>query len=133
MKTLQFMKHTVRIDRVRTFLLNRPVSYQAVRYLMGAALVGLMVLGSGGAVPVHAMATILVNDDTDDTLINLAGDGRCQFREAIEAANTNTTVDACVHDGTPGLDTIHFDLAGVAPSSPSVIDLHSPLTITEPV
>ena len=100
---------------------------------MGAARVFLVVLMLGGIAQVNATATITVNDDTDDTLINLAGDGRCQLREAIEAANTNTTVDACVHDGTPGLDTIHFDLAGVAPSSPSVIDLVSPLTITEPV
>ncbi len=92
---------------------------------------GLLLLGSVPAA--HGAATILVDDDADGTLASLAGDGKCQLREAVEAANTDTTVDACTHDGSTGLDTINFNLAGVAPSSPSVIDLTSPITVTQPV
>ncbi len=133
MKTVQLMKLTVRIDPVRTFLSNRPVPQQAFHLLMRAALVCLAVWMLGGIARVNAGVTIIVDDDAEGTLPSLAGDEKCQLREAIEAANTNTTVDACVHDGTPGLDTIHFNLAGVSPSSSSVIELDSPLTITEPV
>ncbi len=133
MKTVQLMKLTVRIDPVRTFLSNRIVPQQAFHLLMRAALVCLVVLMLGGIARVNAGVTIIVDDDADGTLPSLAGDEKCQLREAIEAANTNTTVDVCTHDGTPGLDTIRFSLAGVAPSSSSVINLDSPLTISEPV
>ncbi|MBI5825073.1 MAG: CSLREA domain-containing protein [Chloroflexi bacterium] len=54
-------------------------------------------------------ATITVNTATDE----LNSDGDCSLREAIEAANTNSAVDACAA-GT-GLDTILFsDALGTA-------------------
>ena len=131
MKLFQFLNLGVQI--VGVFLSSLAVPRRTVRLLKGVLLAGLIVFGSGETPLVSATVTLLVNDDADGTLVSLAGDGKCQLREAIEAANTNATVDACVHDGTPGLDTIHFNLDGIAPSSPSVIDLDSPLTITEPL
>lgn len=58
-----------------------------------------------GAMPVpasYAAVTITVTETTDE----LNNDGDCSLREAISAANTNSTVDGCVHDGSPGLDII---------------------------
>jgi hypothetical protein len=132
MKTFQLSELKLRIGPMRAFLSNRPVPRRTTRLLIGTALVGLMVLGLGGFSPVAA-ATILVNDNADGDLLSLAGDGKCQLREAIEAVNTNTTVDACSHDGSTGLATINFDLQGIAPSGNSVIKLYSPLIVTKPV
>src|SRR5262249_20659810 len=95
--------------------------------------VALAVFALANAAAARAAVTLLVDDDADGTLAGLAGDGKCQLREAIAAANTNATVDACTHDGSADLDTIHFNLPGVAPSGGSVINLASPLMITEPV
>ena len=133
MKTFQLFELSVRIEPMQAFFSNLPVPRRPVRLLIATALVGLMVLTLGGVSPASAAATILVDDDADGPLLNLAGDGKCQLREAIEAANTNVSVDACVHGGSPGLDTINFDLQGVAPSGPSVINLYAPLIVTEPV
>ena len=51
----------------------------------------------------HA-AAIVVNTTADE----LNSDGDCSLREAIQAANTNSTVDQCVHDGFATPDTISF-------------------------
>ena len=61
-----------------------------------------------------AQATFTVASSTDDTLVNLDGNGTCDLREAVEAANNDTTVGECSPDTTPGNDTILFDpsLAG---------------------
>src|SRR5262245_52752756 len=42
----------------------------------------------------------------------VAPDGVVTLREAVLAANTNTTVNEAVHDGSGGMDTIRFDTAG---------------------
>jgi uncharacterized repeat protein (TIGR01451 family) len=56
---------------------------------------------------VGADAIITVDSTFDDTLVNLNGNGTCDLREAIEAANTDTAVDEC--SAGNGADTILFD------------------------
>jgi CSLREA domain-containing protein len=48
---------------------------------------------------------LVVNSLADNTDV----DGVVTLREAIEAANANTTVGDAVHDGSGGIDTITFD------------------------
>lgn len=62
-----------------------------------------------------AQATFTVDGTADGTLISLNGNGTCDLREAVEAANNDTTVGECTPDTTPGNDTILFDasLAGM--------------------
>ena len=47
------------------------------------------------AANVGADAIITVNSTFDDTLANLSGNGTCDLREAIAAANTDTAVGEC--------------------------------------
>lgn len=100
---------------------------------------------SGGLVAVSASvavaATITVDETTETatwTTTPLGGeplgqeaitgvsnaDGRCSLREAVAAANTNTSVDGCLA-GTPGADTI------VVPAGTYVI--FDDFMLTEPV
>ena len=53
------------------------------------------------------LSSITVTALTDGTLASLAGDGQISLREAIEAANTNTSVDGST--AVSGADTIVFD------------------------
>jgi CSLREA domain-containing protein len=55
--------------------------------------------------------TITVTTTTDEQTTN----GTCSLREAIEAANTNTVVDACVAGSATENDVINFALPGTAP------------------
>jgi len=68
-------------------------------------LISLITLASvlGPAMPVRAAseATITVNKTNDE----LNSDGDCSLREAVRAANTNHSVDACLAGGS-GTDTI---------------------------
>ncbi len=76
---------------------------------------------AAGAAAVFATITVNTTADT------VAMDGVCSLREAIQAANTNTAVNEC-QPGTPGLDTIQFDIGAGTPT----INVTSPLpTITE--
>ncbi len=69
--------------------------------------------------------TITVTSLADDTTLN----GNCTLREAIQAAQSNTSVDACTA-GAAGLDIIQFNVGSGVPT----ISLTSPLpTITSPV
>src|SRR5690242_18589476 len=52
----------------------------------------------------------------------VAADGVVTLREALLAANTNTTVNEAVHDGSGGTDRIRFDTAG-AFATPQTIPL----------
>src|SRR5438094_684353 len=61
---------------------------------------------------VRAAAAIPVNSTADGTLAALSGNGFCELREAIEAANTNAAVDACPA-GMAGADTITFSVSGM--------------------
>jgi hypothetical protein len=56
----------------------------------------------------RAAAAITVTGTVDGAIGALNGNGTCDLREAIQAVNTNATVNECVHDGSPGLDTISF-------------------------
>src|SRR5262245_5781884 len=63
----------------------------------------------------------------------VAADGVVTLREALQAANTNTTVNEAVHDGSGGTDSITFDTAG-AFATPQTIALGSTeLIITDSV
>ena len=75
------------------------------------------------------MAQIIVNSTADGTLAALAGDGKISLREAIEAANTNASVDGSVA-GTSGLDTIVFDPA-VFSSTRTITLTNSEISINE--
>lgn len=66
-----------------------------------------------GALPAAA-ATVSVNTLADE----LNADGDCSLREAVQAANTNAAVDACVA-GTPGADTVVLP-AGTIPVSVTI-------------
>src|SRR5262249_44334456 len=59
-----------------------------------------------------APAVITVTSLADGTLTGLAGDGKVSLREAVQAANTDKSVDGSAAGG--GADTIVFDssLAG---------------------
>ncbi|HUE97055.1 MAG TPA: CSLREA domain-containing protein, partial [Longimicrobiaceae bacterium] len=50
--------------------------------------------------------TITVTTTSDD----VAADGNCSLREAIEAANTNTAVNECPAGSSTDTDGIHFDI-----------------------
>jgi CSLREA domain-containing protein/uncharacterized repeat protein (TIGR01451 family) len=70
-------------------------------------------------------ATITVTSAADNTIV----DGQCTLREAIIAANSNSTTGDCTA-GTAGLDTIHFAIG----SGTQTINLASALpAITEPL
>ncbi len=69
-----------------------------------ALILSALMLSVLSAQTVHT-ANIEVTSNADDTLANLSGNSTCDLREAITAANTDTTVDACTHTGT---DTITF-------------------------
>jgi len=94
-------------------------SFRVVLVILIALWIGL--IGFKGRPPASArmvFATITVTT-TGDTV---AADGFCSLREAILAANTNTSVNECPA-GAPGLDTIQFNLGVGTP----VISLSSPL------
>lgn len=55
----------------------------------------------------HSSLRVTTLDDELNT------DGDCSLREAITAANENTTVDACPSGGAVITDTITFDVAGI--------------------
>lgn len=79
------------------------------------------------------LATLVVTDLRDDTLANLAGDGQLSLREAVEAANTDTSVD-----GSPagsGADEIVFapGLRGELPLVNSSLVLADDVTIRGPL
>ncbi len=69
------------------------------------------VLSVGRVVPAAGASAVLIVDGTADGP-PAAGNGQCDLREAIEAANTNAMVDAC--DGTGGdvADVIDINPAG---------------------
>jgi CSLREA domain-containing protein len=61
--------------------------------------------------PAQAAATITVNTTADDSTTN----GNCTLREAITATESNTSQDQCIHDGSLGTDSIHFNIPGSGP------------------
>ncbi len=72
-----------------------------------AVLTQVLIASSLVSATAHA-ATIPVDAPGDD--LNLGPNGNCTFREAIQAANTNTAVDACLA-GAAGQDLIELPAA----------------------
>lgn len=60
-------------------------------------------------------ATITVTGAADGPLASLAGNGTCDLREAITAANTDAAVGECPA-GVPGLDKIYFAIGTGTPT-----------------
>lgn len=71
----------------------------------------LSVVASLGSTPVQAAATIVVTGSGDAVAV----DGACTLREAIEAANSNSSVNECTHNGSAGTDAIVFNIRGTGP------------------
>ena len=80
-----------------------------------------------------AHASSIFVDTTDD---ELNSDGDCSLREAVQAVNTNATVDNCVWSGTPEINVPAgtFSLTLVGPSEDANatgdLDISSDLTMT---
>jgi hypothetical protein len=102
------------------FLLSR-----RFRLLLIVGAIGLLLARPSAA---FAGSTIVVTGKADNaTVASLAGNGKCDLREAVQAANTNATVGECVHNGTTGADVITFNISGTPPHK---IDLKTTLTLT---
>jgi CSLREA domain-containing protein len=79
--------------------------------------------------PVAYAATISVNTTADE----LNSDGDCSLREAIEAANTNSVVDACAAgDPAPTVDVIGFSVTGTITLGSTLPAISETLTIDGP-
>ena len=78
-------------------------------------------------VSVAAAVTLTVN--TVSTAI--AVDAVCSLREAITAANTNATVNECIHNGSTGTDRIEFEIVGAGPHT--IVATTQLPTITAPL
>lgn len=61
-------------------------------------------------ISIHASAATIIVDTFNDEFDVSTGNGYCSLREAVEAANTGTTVDTCV--GSSGADTILLSTSG---------------------
>ncbi len=82
------------------------------------------------AVPMWA-TNLVVNSTADGTLAALNGNGTCDLREAVEAANTNAAVGECVA-GMAGMDTITFSVTGTIALTAGELVIDDALTITGP-
>lgn len=81
-----------------------------------------------------ALATIEVNSLTDGTLAQLAGDNNVSLREAIEAANSNRSIDGSVAGQSNQADTITFapNLEGTIKLTAGQLVLAPSVTIAGP-
>lgn len=92
--------------------MKKHLQYKFLPHTLGLGLIASLALigiSFGITTPVHADATIVVNSTADDQ----ANDGECTLREAIIAANTNTTSGAAAGEcaaGDSGHDTINFNI-----------------------
>ena len=80
----------------------------------------------------HLLTTFVVTDLNDNLLANLEGDAQFSLREAIHAANTDTSVDGSEPGG--GADEIVFSegLTGTIILSGTRLEIFDSLTITGP-
>lgn len=78
----------------------------------------------------HLLTTLVVENQLDGALADLAGDGELSLREAIEIANTGATIDG--YTSADVADTIVFDPAAFTGGAASLIRLTAgELLITE--
>ena len=82
--------------------------------------------------PVHAVGTTITVTGTADnaTVANLSGNGTCDFREAIAAANSNAAVGECAAGSAVDTDVIHFNIGG---GGAQTITLAAEADVTGPV
>jgi uncharacterized repeat protein (TIGR01451 family)/uncharacterized repeat protein (TIGR02543 family) len=73
---------------------------------MALLLAAIPLFGIEPAIPAAADATITVTSTLDGTVAALTGNGTCELREAIAAANTDSVVGECAPGN--GTDTILF-------------------------
>jgi CSLREA domain-containing protein len=84
---------------------------------IAGALLLLVVPGSAQAASI-TVTTPLVDEAMTDN-------GNCTLREAVQAANTNATVDVCVHGGGTALDTISIPAGTVTLAGAAADDLNA--------
>ena len=74
--------------------------------------------------PVHAVGTTITVTGTADnaTVANLSGNGTCDFREAIAAANSNAAVGECAAGSAVDTDVIHFNIGGGGAQTIALMD-----------
>ncbi|MGH2536198.1 MAG: hypothetical protein ACRDHL_02265, partial [Candidatus Promineifilaceae bacterium] len=103
-------------------------SWQRRGLILAGALLGAWGLAAASGLVARGWAA--ANDVTitvDSASAAIGADGFCTLPEAMQAAETNTTLFECVHDGSAGLDTIQFD-AGLTGAT---IALTAGFTVTE--
>jgi len=107
------MKKTQRLTSnfIRRIIQHKRFLFISLILIAGLALSATQWRKAQNAQAVAAFATIMVTGTADGTLASLAGNGTCDLREAIQAANTNAAVGECPA-GAAGLDTINFSLPG---------------------
>lgn len=86
---------------------NTLCNARTAQHLIGFS-VCVFIIGSSLAAAPGDAATITVTGGRDGSLGKLAENGLCELREAIEASNTDSAVDAC--RAGSGMDTIEFDI-----------------------
>lgn len=101
-------------------------NYPIVARWGAAAALLLVIVLSVPAMTARAGTTIVVTGSGD----NVAADGLCTLREAIQAANTNTAVNECAAGSLPNPDTIQFDFA--VPTTITLVGTPLP-AITDPL
>ena len=82
----------------------------------------------------HLLTTFFVTDLNDDTLVNLAGDNQLSLREALEAANTNASVDGSAAGSAVDVDVIRFEggVSGAIILSGTQLGISDELSIVGP-
>lgn len=96
--------------------------------LLACLMLLAMMLAPARAAYAAPLVTIVVNTLSD--VINTSN-GDCTLREAITAANTNASVDAC-SAGVSGLDTIGFSITGAITLGSALAAINEDLTIIAP-
>jgi CSLREA domain-containing protein len=104
------------------------------RVLVGAAFCALAVDIALHSTPSAASAPAALNADITVTSLGdaIASDGVCTLREAITAANTNATVNECVHAGSAGMDSIQFSVSGTITLTSALPDISGDLALAGP-
>jgi len=82
----------------------------------------------------QVFATLVVDTLLDGPLVQLVGDGRISLREAIEAANTNQSVDGSVSGQSSVVDIISFSptLTGTIKLSAGILSLKQGVIVNGP-
>src|SRR5687768_497861 len=75
------------------------------RFVLPLALAAVLAVSASVLQAETASAAIITVTTTNDPSTGVDG---CSLREAIQAANGDTTVNECTHDGSPGPDEILF-------------------------